>query len=190
MVDSRKDADPPTPDAQGNEFTVADFRAQLDAIKTQIIAEIKAAGLNPVLPVSKSPPTIWDRIALFFSSGIFFILLGLGLLEAAHKSLGVVHTSFSFVLVVLGVAILLFGTGTQGIGRFENTAATAKYHVALAGGAGVLAMLIGYGMVIYAPDIQGTFGIETKHLIAVLKPRGNAVANFDNYWAQFDIEGV
>ena len=93
------------------------------------------------------------------------------------------------VLVVLGIAILLFGTGTQGMGKLETNTASAKYNVVLAGGAGVLAICIGFGMVNFSSDMQKTFSIETRQVIAVLKPKDDGSSSFSGYWAQFDIGG-
>ncbi|HEV7878655.1 hypothetical protein [Bradyrhizobium sp.] len=128
-------------------------------------------------------------IGQFVSSGIFFILLGLVVLFVARSGLGIVHTSFSFVLVVLGTAILLFGTGTQGMGRLQSDAATAKYNVAIAGGAGILALVIGFGMMRYAPEIQRTFDIETKYLVVRVQPQPDGSTDLSNYWGRFEIDG-
>ena len=55
------------------------------------------------------------QVLAFFSSGIFFILLGGFLLYAAVFLIhGENHTSFTFIFVVLGVAILLYGTHPKG----------------------------------------------------------------------------
>ncbi|BAM92370.1 membrane hypothetical protein [Bradyrhizobium oligotrophicum S58] len=134
-------------------------------------------------------PDPFRGLAQFASSGFFFILLGLGLLFIAAYGLGVVHTSFSFVLIVLGVAILLYGTGTQGMARFETDENSAKYNVALAGGAGVLAFCVAFGIVEYYEKMQMAFNLQTKYVIAVLKPKKDGSSTFDNYFPIFDIEG-
>lgn len=126
----------------------------------------------------------------FFSSGLFFIVLGSLLLVFAYSRIGIVHSSFTFVLVVLGVAVLLFGTGTQGLGKLDSKTATANYNIALAGGAGVLALFIGFGMVHYSGDMQKIFSVEKKQILAELKPKPNGVASdFNNYWAKFVLGG-
>jgi len=126
----------------------------------------------------------------FFSSGLFFILLGLGLLTVAFFGLGSVHTTFSFVLVVLGVAILLYGTGTQGMGRFESDANSAKYNVALAGGAGVLSFCVAVGIIHYYQPMKLAFDIQRKYVIAIVKPSGDGSSTFTNYTGEFSIEGL
>jgi hypothetical protein len=128
--------------------------------------------------------------ASFFTHGIFFICLGVFFLIAAYLGLERgVHTSFSFVLVVLGVAILLFGTGTQGIGKLESDTATAKYNIAIAGGAGALAIAIGWGMTTLGSDIRRTFALETRYVAAELRPRADSNSSFASYWGHFEIDG-
>jgi hypothetical protein len=127
-----------------------------------------------------------DEIANAF----FFILLGLILLGCAYGTLAIgVHTSFSFVLVVLGVAILLFGTGTQGVGKFESSTTAAKVNGAIAGGAGLLALAVGYGMAVYGSDMQRAFGVETHYVVVKLLPNNDGASSFVNYWAEFSIDG-
>jgi membrane protein implicated in regulation of membrane protease activity len=130
----------------------------LDAVKQEIRDQVtqSVAQAMPAQPVA--PLT---GFAAFTQSGIFFILLGLALLLVAYWGLGIVHTTFSFVLVVLGVAILLYGTGTQGMGRVERASDQAKYNIALAGGAGVLSFCIAYGIALLG-EMQRAFQIERK----------------------------
>ena len=126
----------------------------------------------------------------FFSSGIFFILLGLAFLVAAYFSLERgVHTSFSFVLVVLGIAILLFGTGTQGIGRLESNTQAARYSIAVAGGAGALAVAIGVGMSMMGPRIQQAFELQTRYVSAELRPASDGNSSFAGWWGHFELDG-
>jgi hypothetical protein len=158
--------------------SAADVAAQLAAMRAQLEAD--RARL--------APPS---RLERFCSSGVFFILLGGLLLLAAYFGLvGGVHSSFSFVLVVLGMATLLYGTGTQGAGRLESATAAAKYNVAIAGGAGVLALAIGFGMIEYGPQMQRAFGVETRYVVAMLRPHADGASRFSGYWAEFDVDGV
>jgi hypothetical protein len=177
----------PSPEAKppaADTLSAAQLRQELDALKAEMAARIKAISLANPPP----PQTGWQW---FFSSGIFFICLGIVLLIAAYIGLAIgVHTSFSFVLVVLGVAILLFGTGTQGMGKLESDTAAAKYNVALAGGAGALALAIGFGMIEYGPQMQRAFDVETRYVIAMLHPNPDGSSSFNDYWAEFDIDGV
>jgi hypothetical protein len=185
MTDSEQDPPPPPPPPPtptANPVSAAEFQSAIDGLT----AEVKRLSTSQGNAAAKSG---LDRLAQFVSSGVFFILLGLTLLFVARSGLGIVHTSFSFVLVVLGTAILLFGTGTQGMGKLESDAATAKYNVAIAGGAGVLALVIGFGMMKYAPQIQRTFDIETKYLVVRVQPQPDGSTDLSNYWGRFEIDG-
>lgn len=123
----------------------------------------------------------------FFSTGGQFIVLGGALLAVALSGLDSVHTTFSFILVVLGSAILLFGTGTQGVGSFSSTQELAKYNVSIAGGAGVMALLIGYGMVKYEPEMRRIFALESRHIQVYLDPNPGTLAtnSTHEYAAEF-----
>lgn len=135
--------------------------------------------------------TFFRRLNDICSSGIFFILLGLGLLFFAWLGLTVgIHTSFSFVLVVLGIAVMLFGTGTQGMGRLSSAEAASRYTISIAGGAGILAIAIGYGMVVLGPRIQEVFELQTHYAWVELRgddPRCSLGIN--KYWAEFSADG-
>ena len=90
----------------------------------------------------------WDRILSeaksFFQSGLFFILLGDLIMYFGYRLSQdpFTHSAFVFLVVILGLALLLFGTGTSASG--EGTSGQIK--VAIAGGAGVLAMVLGFGV--------------------------------------------
>jgi hypothetical protein len=162
------------------------FRNEMQLLIQKIQDEAKQLT-RETTNVEREPLSKTDK---FFSSGKFFILLGLIFLGLGYLSLERgVHTSFSFVLIVLGIATLLFGTGTQGIGRLESNAATAKYNVAIAGGAGVLAIAIGWGMTALGPQIQQTFGLQTRYVEAEIQPNPDSNSSFSKYWAQFEIDG-
>jgi hypothetical protein len=117
------------------------------------------------------------------------------LLFFAWRGLAVgVHTSFSFVLVVLGIAVLLFGTGTQSMGRFDSTdpasaAAAGRYTIGIAGGAGILAIVIGYGMVALGPKIQQVFELQTHYAWVMLGSDPKCPLDIDRYWAEFTSNG-
>jgi len=75
------------------------------------------------LPERKTPPvsgSIFDLTTRFTSSGLFFMIVGAIFLYVAFNTMGRTHAAMSFVFVVVGVAILLYGTGTQGIGDFDS----------------------------------------------------------------------
>src|SRR5215471_3833733 len=114
--------------------------------------------------------TVWDYFWRAASSGLFFMMVGVGFLVVANQTMGAAHSSFTFVLVVVGVAILLFGTGTQGIGQFETKQGEANYKVALAGGAGVLAFCVAIGIVWKADKIKNAFEMEKRYLRVIIEP--------------------
>lgn len=184
----------PAPAADGADAALAEA---IDARMDQFLAA-RFAELEKQLQ-DKSPPlnigsSWWDRFSTFFASGIFFVCLGAGFLTVAFRTMGGVHGAFSFVLVVLGVAILLYGTGTHGMGSFYGDQSYAKYRVALAGGAGVLAFATGFGMALYGKQMQDVFDIENKHLMVFLMPTndglsGNATT-IGNYMVQFYVDGT
>src|SRR4051794_15392468 len=60
-------------------------------------------SLQPVYEAAKS----------FFGSTIFFILFGCILLYFAVSLLHQTHPAFVFILAILGVSMILFGTGSQ-----------------------------------------------------------------------------
>src|SRR6185312_5173823 len=99
----------------------------------------------------------------FTTTGLFFMIVGCVFLLIAAVTLGPVHAAFSFVLVVVGVAILLFGTGTHSMGAFRSDEASAKYKVRIAGAAGILAFCIAFGIVKFSPEMKSAFQIEKKY---------------------------
>lgn len=88
---------------------------------------------------------ILDEVKSFFQSGFFYFLLGIAFLFVGYRLIGDGHThsAFVFVIVILGIALVLYGTGTNASG--EGTTGATK--VAIAGGAGVLALVLGFGVV-------------------------------------------
>jgi hypothetical protein len=65
-----------------------------------------------------------------------------------------------------------------------------KYNVAIAGGAGVLALAIGFGMIRFGSDMQRAFGLETQYVVALLRPNPDGSSDFSGYWAEFEVDGV
>jgi hypothetical protein len=132
---------------------------------------------------------LWGRLWLVLTSGLFFMLVGGVFLLLAANTLGHIHAAFSFVLVVLGCAILLFGTGTQGMGEFtspDNPPVTfIKYKIGIAGGAGILALAIGLGMVHEREGIRDVFQIERRYARVLLTPfQADGVSTFKYYVAE------
>lgn len=131
----------------------------------------------------------WDRFWAFASSGLFFMLFGSVMLFFAYNTMTRTHSSFTFIIVVVGVAILLYGTGTQGAGEFAGENGGARYKAAIAGGAGVLALAIGIGMVVYYNEIRAAFQIEQKYVRVPLYP-DNFADDFTNYAAIATVNGI
>ena len=94
------------------------------------------------------------------------------------------------MLVVVGVAVLLYGTGTQGVGNFETTAGEIKYKIGMAGGAGILAFCVGLGIVEKSPDIKRAFQIEKKYLRLSFATANDGVSTFDDYVPEVIIDGI
>ncbi len=128
----------------------------------------------------------------FFSSGVFFMIVGAAILYVAYQTLSTTHSSFSFILVVTGVAILLYGTGTQGVGEIESQADRAKYKVQMAGGAGVLTFLTAFGIVWKSDDIKRAFQIEKRYFGLVMEPdvSDGRTVELDDFAAEITVNGL
>lgn len=126
----------------------------------------------------------------FLSSGVFFMLVGALVLLAAFLTITTTHASFTFILVVVGVAILLYGTGTQGVGNFENTEGAARYKIGIAGGAGILAFAVGLGIVLRADDIRDAFQVERKYAQLVFRDKGDGVGSLTSYVSEISVDGL
>lgn len=190
MADDQTTNPPP---GAGDDALAKAIEARMDSFFASRFAELekKLQHMPASAPVAT---TMWDRIGAFFSSGIFFVCLGAGFLTIAFRTMGGVHGVFSFVLVVLGVAILLYGTGTHGMGSLYGDQSFAKYRVVLAGGAGVLAFATGFGMAVYGQKMQDVFNLENKHLLVFLMPANDGLSGSEaaikNYVVQFYLDGT
>jgi len=71
------------------------------------------------------------------------------------------HPSFVFLLAILGISIVLYGTGTHGVGSAEFK--DVPIRVAVAGGAGILAAVFGFGIVWQADKIPEIFKTQRKY---------------------------
>jgi hypothetical protein len=177
----REDAPPEEP----KDFT--ELLAAFKALQETVLAEVQKAaaaaaksGERPALRLSG-----WDRFNQFTNSGLFFMIVGAAFLIAAALTMNAQHAAFTFVLVVVGVAVLLFGTGTQGVGESQ----APGYKVAIAGGAGVIAFCVGWGIVKYADDIKTVFQIEKKYVRVTLEGLEGA-EYMANYTASVTLNGI
>ena len=130
-----------------------------------------------------------DQFYRFCGSGLFFMLLGILFIFVAQWSMGIAHAGITFVLVVLGVAVLLYGTGTQGLGELQTDTSTTKYNVAIAGGAGVMAFCVALGIIWYSPKMRDAFQTEKKFVRVVIKS-ADGTTSIPSYVPLFDIDGV
>ncbi|PWW69416.1 hypothetical protein C7212DRAFT_349034, partial [Tuber magnatum] len=140
-------------------------------------------------PASRHPSSPREFWLGFPSSGLFYMLLGMALLFVAQWRIETTHAAFTFILVVLGVAMLLYGTGTQSSGNFSSDTTAAKYNVAIAGGAGILALCVAFGMVKFFPQMADAFRAERKYLRVLIKSTDGS-SKIANYTSQFFIDGT
>jgi multisubunit Na+/H+ antiporter MnhC subunit len=117
---------------------------------------------------------IYSETKTFFGSPIFFIALGCLFLLAAYYLLDRTHPSFVFLLAILGVSIVLYGTGSQGVGSADFK--DIPIRVAVAGGAGVLAAVFGFGIIWQSDKIPEIFKTQRKYALVRL---AKANPNFD-----------
>jgi hypothetical protein len=105
--------------------------------------------------------SVYTEVKSFFGSPIFFVILGCSFLLAAYRLIENTHPSFVFLLAILGISIVLYGTGTHGVGSadFKNV----PVRVAVAGGAGVLAAVFGFGIVWQGEKIPEIFKAQRKY---------------------------
>src|SRR5262245_37293119 len=145
-------AGPKAPMAAGDESTADKSGSGERSAAANTAARRETVGApasNPTSPASppngerSSHPLFWwyQEFKNFFSTGLFYIVLGIGFLWISFQNLES-HPAFIFLLVILGVAIVLYGTGTQATGSGN----TGQMNIAIAGGAGVLAAFFGFGV--------------------------------------------
>jgi hypothetical protein len=149
--------------------------------------------MEDLLGKAKPPPAVNSQtligiVASIVSSGFFFLVVGGALLFVAQANMATNHAGITFVLVVLGVALLLYGTGTQGMGQF-NSGAGAGYNVAIAGGAGIVAFAVAYGIIQYSTKMRDAFQPERK-FVRVLVQGGDGLTDITQYASSFEMDGV
>ena len=194
MSDEQNSAQPKPGDAGADTATPqARKAAGKAAAEADASTDLQMGDLNRLLSqmlkqrgAGRQKRDVW----YFLSSGVFFMIVGSVALLAAFMTMGTTHASFTFVLVVVGVAILLYGTGTQGAGNFESTAGEMNYKVGVAGGAGILAFAVGLGIVIKANDIRDAFQIERKYARLVFRDPGDGVGKLTDYVPEISVDGV
>ena len=120
------------------------------------------------------------------------MIVGTMFLWIAFGTMGSTHAAMSFVFVVVGVAILLYGTGTQGMGQFDSgqtAEQVARYKVALAGGAGAIAFCVAAGIIAFSHQMKDAFQIEQKYLRLHIKGSGYVPEDIGLYLPDIRING-
>lgn len=127
---------------------------------------------------------VYGEIKLFFASPIFFMLFGVALLYCALVLLDQTHSGFIFIFAVLGISLILFGTGSQAVasGQLPEDL-VGKLSVGVAGGAAVLAAIFGYGIVRLEPGIRDFFKRTVDYGFFEITTTGtsNQTIDFDDH---------
>jgi hypothetical protein len=126
-------------------------------------ASVILAAHEPIPPGDNLALWLYCEFKSFFSTGLFYIALGIGFLWIAFHNLES-HPAFIFLIVILGVAIILYGTGTQAAGSGN----TGQLNIAIAGGAGALAAFFGFGVIHYYETIQRVFKYTKDYAVLEL----------------------
>ena len=139
------------------------WRALVDAtaydVRQQVTKEIEQDHEQPW------PYRVIGWIRAFFTSGLLFVGLGIALIAWADHVQDDSHTAFTFVYVVLGIAITLYGTGTQAVGAMRSDLLTnGWFQGSMAGGAGLLAFLAGWAIVEKHTEMREAFDQQTKYV--------------------------
>ncbi|MER9191224.1 hypothetical protein [Mesorhizobium australicum] len=151
-----------------------DTRKALAGLQAEVqkLASVKTnSGSDAAIAAMQSPP--------------FYFFFGLILLVCAFLSNGYgLNSSLTFLVAMLGVAILLYGTGSQAAGTFGGDPGKAQKllvaplpgaavqaetatsgapsvpalaNIAIAGGAAVLTAFFGWGVITKSPEIRQVF---------------------------------
>jgi hypothetical protein len=147
------------------------------------------AEMTEITGKMRQSTNAWDNFVKFTMSGLFFMIVGSSFLLTAGVTITRTHSAFTFILVVVGVAILLYGTGTQGMGTVDSTLETAKYKVQIAGGAGVLAFVVAFGIIHFAPEIKDAFQVQKKY-VRVIVAGNDGYTDLQNFASEFTIDGM
>jgi len=151
---------------------------------------------------------VWGNAQSVLQSGAFYFFAGLGLLFfSIHASETQLHPSITFLLAMLGVAVLLFGTGSQSAGTIGNTvqgvgsskdSANAPnnsmspivVHAAVAGGAAVLTIIFGFGVIYFSDKISGVFSDYDKYWSITITPCKSLVPSCNTDTSDVDVTGT
>jgi len=133
--------------------------------------------------------TPWERFWRTVSSGLFFMVVGTLFLIAATLTIGNIHAGMTFIFVVVGVAILLYGTGTQATGTLDGSASDSAFKLSMAGGAGALAFAAAAGIVFFQTEINQAFREETRFLNVSIRVLTGGSADLQNFAVFGEVDG-
>lgn len=130
-----------------------------DGIKKTLEQILKEMEDNKAdLTSNNNTPLFWRLLVGFSKSGAFFLVVGLLLLGVAILVQSTSHSSMTFVFVVLGAAITMYGTGTQAAAKYKNSDPKGIHpEILIAGGAGVMSLLIAFGFIKFSTNIKSAF---------------------------------
>lgn len=177
-------ANPPAPGAQP--AAASPGPAELKDMLRQLIDAAKER--ETVAP----PSGYYDRFMRFCASGVFFMIVGMLFLLIAYFTIGHTFAAMSFVFVVVGVGVLLYGTGTQGVGDLasaQDPKSFFTYKIALAGGAGITAFCVAGGIVKYHDEMKRAFQIEQGYLRIDIYGKGLRDEDMSHYLPEVSING-
>jgi hypothetical protein len=160
-----------------------------NAVNLAVVEITKIAGNLQQPMATEKTSNAWNGLIKFTASGLFFMIVGSLFLLIAGNTITRTHSAFTFILVVIGVAILLYGTGTQGMGTVDSTSEAAKYKVQIAGGAGVLAFVVAFGIIHFAPAIKDAFQVQKKY-VRVIVAGNDGYTDLQNFASEFTIDGM
>lgn len=197
----------PSEDASG--ATVADDGAQSNGSNAQMEGELKLSDAIKYYGISMTKYKLWvaevhlvdkfiaasgaprERKFHRYHPYINMTIGAVALAFAIYLSTEI-HSSLVFLVAILAVAVFLYGTGTQGRGSATGSTNGWAYDVSVAGGAGVLALLIGFGFVVYGEEIKRSFQGQYEWVRLVIEPEPKYSEPFEpeHYLAFFEASGV
>ncbi|RWE78122.1 hypothetical protein [Mesorhizobium sp.] len=158
---------------------------------------------------SRDFDSAWKKVQLVLESGAFYFFSGLALIMYAKQASDTAeHPSITFILAMLGIAIMLFGTGSHATGALatsgsnlpslqtatvdpkvdgaisnpttQNDWTPFKANAVIAGGAAVLAVIFGFGVIYFKDSIPQVFRNNGDYYRVALRPCVAAAAGTCN----------
>lgn len=130
-------------------------------------------------------------VTYFFKTGLFFVAYGSAILTFAFYSGQHSHSAMTFILVVLGSAITLFGTGTLASGDVDGKDGDNTYKIKIAGGAGVMALIIGFALVHSGDSLKSVFRPErTIVVVTLMAQNADVPAALSDYYVEAHLDNL